>query len=51
MTERRVRRQLKRIVGDEAADEFTITAERSRRAASILRRGFWGRWKWLLFGR
>jgi hypothetical protein len=44
-------RKIRRAFGPEAADEFAIVDQRSKHAAAILRRGFWGRIKWLLFGR
>lgn len=44
-------RQIRRAFGKDASELIAVIDIRSRRAASILRRGFWGRLKWLVFGR
>lgn len=43
-------KQLRRAIGPDAADLVTTIDVRSRISQGILRRGFWGRLKWLLVG-
>lgn len=45
------RRQLQKALGPAAADLVEQHEVRLRAHAAILRRGFWGRLKWLLTGR
>jgi hypothetical protein len=47
----RTDRQLRRALGSEAAEIVGFQEQRLRFALNILRRGFFGRVKWLLFGR
>ena len=44
-------REVRRAFGPAAVDLVTEVDIRSRIAMGILRRGFWGRVKWLVFGR
>lgn len=44
-------RDLRRMFGTAGSGLIDVIDERSRRSAAILRRGFWGRLAWLLFGR
>lgn len=44
-------RQLRKVMGPIAVDLVQTVDVRTRSHAAILRRGFWGRWKWLLFGK
>lgn len=46
-----IAKQLRRAIGPEAADLVTVIDVRSRISAGILRRGFFGRLKWLILGR
>jgi hypothetical protein len=48
---KRADRQIRRALGPELSDLVAAINVRSRISASILRRGFWGRMKWLCFGR
>lgn len=50
-TGRQAQRQIRRALGGSAADHVAIIDQRSRTCAAILRRGFFGRLKWLFFGR
>lgn len=44
-------RTVRRAMGPAAVDLLAEVDARSRITASVLRRGFFGRLKWLLFGR
>jgi hypothetical protein len=44
-------RQLRRVIGQEVADVVAFQEARLQIALSILRRGFWGRMRWLVLGR
>ena len=46
-----LRREIRKAFGPAAADMLEQHDVRIRAHAAILRRGFWGRLKWLLFGR
>ncbi len=46
-----IAKQMRRAFGPEASELFAVVDVRSRISAGILRRGFWGRLKWLLTGR
>lgn len=48
---KRAHRQIRRAIGPDAADSLQFTEARIQVALAILRRGFWGRLKWLLLGR
>jgi hypothetical protein len=50
MTRREIR-AVRRAVGPEVAATVARHAIRLSAHTSLLRRGFWGRLKWLLFGR
>jgi len=44
------RRQIRKAIGPVAAERIEWSDQRARFCASILRRGLWGRLKWLILG-
>ncbi len=44
-------RQIRKALGPDAADALSFQEARLQIALSVIRRGFWGRFKWLIFGR
>jgi hypothetical protein len=44
-------RALRRALGPAVAEVVEFNEARTKIALNILRRGFWGRFRWLLFGR
>ncbi len=48
--EKRTRRQIRRSIGVEMATLTEFNEVRLRIALGVLRAGFWGRLRWVLFG-
>ncbi len=47
---KRARRQMRRAIGTEYADLVDFDQARIQIAVGVIRRGFFGRLRWLLFG-
>ena len=45
------RRDLRKVLGPEVAETVVTHGIRIRAMSQILRRGFFGRWRWLIFGK